>query len=293
MSDTEEELKYRGSFISDSSSLSEDELILTLTSRELPRLKKKIPSRPKSEEEELIFTEELTTSRELPKLKKRDKVLSKLKKTNKKERTEPFKFLESSSSSKYTDTDESSYEGGIEVDTFYDLSLKDQNSLYNSLLYLQNNRWEKFLRDPFIVNFFKPVQTVIESCGRQAKKNKTEGMWLLEWAGELEVKRLKKPILKSKCISCAEKSRDLTYAIYKLGSETPYGYIGSKCYERFSILENLVEIVKKAARKLKKYNYTPGTHDFNEFIVNPIIEAKDEIIEIPKEMSKYRNYKKN
>ena len=246
--------------------------------------RKKLP--PKEKEEVLILTDESVSPRVLPKLKKRS---PKTKFDKKKEKIGKFKFLESDEESEWTTTSEESFEEGIEVDDDSFLSRKDQEALYDALQYLEEGRWEDFLNDPFIIRFFRPVQAVIESCGRAAKKNKTQGMWLFEWAGKLKIKKLKKPIFQTRCISCAE-NRALTYEVYDSETGEHYGYIGSVCYERFKILSKLVKTVKKAAKKIKKHNIQPGTANFDFYVTIPIIKARGKVMKIPAKIAKY--YKK-
>jgi hypothetical protein len=203
-----------------------------------------------------------------------------------------FKFLESSGSDIYTNTDESSYDSSIDEKIRRKMKLPDrQNALYEALTYLAKGDYKSFLRDDYIHRLFAPARALIESCGRGDKSNKTEKLWKLAWEGKLEVKKSVFSIPKSECISCAQ-DRDLNYVFYE---ETPLGlkklgYMGPACYEiRFRTLIKLIKASKKAAELLSYKDYQPGSREFEQYIMNPILTAKDKVIQAPENMGKYRN----
>jgi len=202
-----------------------------------------------------------------------------------------FKFLEESDSDIYTNTDESSYSSSIDEKLRKKMNLIDrQNALYEALKYLQKGYYKKFLEDEYIRILFAPARALIESCGRGDKTNQTEKLWELAWKGKLQFKQINFSVPKSECISCAQ-TRDLNYAFYEIKPDSlkKLGYMGPACYEiRFQALLELIQASKYVAELLKYKKYKPGTSDFIDYIMGPIIKAKDHILKAFHKMSKYR-----
>jgi len=202
-----------------------------------------------------------------------------------------YKFFETDNDP-FIYTSESSYDSSLDENIRKDMGLVDrQYSLYTALKYLGRGDYKKFLGDAYVRKIFEPAKALIESCGKGDKRNQTENLWRLAWAGKLKFDKNVFSIPKSECISCALK-RDLNYVFYE---ETPkgfkkLGYMGPACYEiRFQALLELVQASKYAAYLLSQRDYQPGTKEFKKYIIKPIIKANDNILKAHEKMGKYKN----
>lgn len=189
----------------------------------------------------------------------------------------------------YTTTSESSYSSDLDEEIREEMGLKDREiALYNALQKLARGDIRGFLKDEYTKQLFRTSYALIESCGRGAKTNSTLKLWTLAWYDRLQYKKSSHTYMKQECVSCAEK-RNLSYSFRDKETGDDLGRMGEACYNiRFDRLMDVIRATKKAARTMVKRHLQPGTAEFEELVIDPIVQANDEVIEAAEEMSKYR-----
>lgn len=156
-------------------------------------------------------------------------------------------------------------------------------NLYNALIKYIRGDVKGFLKNKTVKKLFKPVKTLIESCGLGGESVlKTKKMWKALWYNQLGVSE--DPPLKDegKCVSCNSK-RTFEKDIY-IGDER-FGGIGPLCFERLTYLHLVHKSIDKAARRLYQYRYTPNTEEFRRNIFYPIRDMIGSLNEIAKRMA--------
>lgn len=165
------------------------------------------------------------------------------------------------------------------------LEYREKEELYQALLLLQKGDIAGFLNSPIIERKFRPVYTVIESCGFGG--GLTQVLWKQAWYPE-RVKIVQGEYEEGKCVSC-DLHRGGKYEVYINGNRV--GFMGSSCYKiRFTRLLNLIKICKEIANLIHQYNITSNNSLFEEVIEELFQRAIWKVTSVPSKMAE--RYKK-
>lgn len=205
-------------------------------------------------------------------------------------RNPDFAFNKEDDEDIYTDTSESSYSSDADDEARRALALNNHRlSLYNAFKHLQTGNYHKFLTSDVIQHEFRPVETVIESCGRGDGVRDTRNLWFLAWKNnELDIKKLERAERKQKCISCGL-SRDLIYVVLQNNEYgcVQLGHMGRGCYDRFSTLINLRNVCRLIAMTLMTNGWDNLSPEFDEYVIDELQEAIDMVNGAPEQMANF------
>jgi hypothetical protein len=190
---------------------------------------------------------------------------------------EQYGFMKSDEETPYTYTSEESYTDDLADELREKLGLENRDvALYDALRELKYRGWKEFLNNPFVQRFLGPAYYIISTCG---EIKDTKSLWENEWAGELEIGRVR-----GRNVECTVCSLDrfATYVAYRNTYDEDgnpvkikIGYIGRFCYYKFRTLINLINEIKRVANRVDYYD--PVSDLFKLDVVRPIQEALDKV----------------
>lgn len=139
--------------------------------------------------------------------------------------------------------------------------------LYDALTKLYKGKWKQFINSPIMIQWFAPTRTVIEGSGTKYAPENIKALWYADWAGNLQIKYLKRAVKGHKCILCSL-SRNLTVSYYvtdSKGREEVF-YAGPDCDAKFERVRYPIGVCKRAATLLGSKKIKPGDPKFKKII---------------------------